>query len=355
MTKNTFNARITQIIVLIIIALIAVLLIKQLLVFLPGVLGAVTLYIVSRAYYFNLIFKHKWKKGLTALGFMLAWIIIITIPIYFSVTLISPKINEVINNQDKIVAAIENVRKTITEKTGRELITSENIKTGTQKITTIIPSLLSGTANTFVNLFMMFFLFYFLLVGGRELEKRLNKLIPLKNENIHILATETKMMIRANALGIPLISIVQGIFAALGYYIFGLQEWGLWGFLTGIFAFFPIVGTMIMWVPLCILLYAQGHELGALGLTLYSLFVTGNVDYIARIGFMKKIGNVHPLVTIFGVIVGLNIFGFVGLIFGPLLISYFLILVRIYVNEFSDEFESEDPLKKEVEPPKFIE
>lgn len=347
MTKNTFNARLTQIIVLIVITLIALLLSKQLLVFLPGILGAITLYIVSRTYYFKLIFKHKWKKGLTALGFIAAWLIIISIPIYFSVTLISPKVNEIINNQDKIITVVEGVSKTIAEKTGRELLTNENIKTSIQKITAIVPSLLSGTANFIFNLFMMFFLLYFLLVGGRELEKRLGKLIPLKQQNIHILATETKMMIRANALGIPIICVVQGVFAALGYYLFGLSDWGLWGFLTGVFAFFPIVGTMIMWVPLCILLYAQGNELGALGLTLYSLLVTGNVDYIARIGVMKKMGDVHPLVTVLGVIVGLNIFGFVGLIFGPLLISYFLILVRIYVNEFADEFEPEELIAKE--------
>jgi predicted PurR-regulated permease PerM len=72
-------------------------------------------------------------------------------------------------------------------------------------------------------------------------------------------------------------------------------------------------------------------------LALYSFLITGNVDYVARISFMKKIGDVHPLITVLGVIVGLNLFGFVGLIFGPLLISYFLILVKIYVNEFSNE------------------
>lgn len=81
-------------------------------------------------------------------------------------------------------------------------------------------------------------------------------------------------------------------------------------------------------------MYATGNEFYATGLTLYSVIVIGNVDYVARITLMKKIGDVHPLVTILGVIVGLNLFGFVGLIFGPLLISYFMVLVKIYLNEF---------------------
>jgi predicted PurR-regulated permease PerM len=67
------------------------------------------------------------------------------------------------------------------------------------------------------------------------------------------------------------------------------------------------------------------------------LLVTGNVDYIARLGLMKKMGNVHPVVTVLGVIVGLKLFGFIGLIFGPLLISYLIVLIKIYINEFGEK------------------
>ena len=81
---------------------------------------------------------------------------------------------------------------------------------------------------------------------------------------------------------------------------------------------------------------ASGLDWPATGLMLYSFIVTGNVDYVARITLMKKIGDVHPLITVLGVIVGLNLFGFIGLVFGPLLVSYFLILVKIYFNEFSE-------------------
>jgi predicted PurR-regulated permease PerM len=188
---------------------------------------------------------------------------------------------------------------------------------------------------------------YYLLVSGKDIEKHLSRIIPLKASNISILAAETKMMIKANALGIPVICIIQGSFAALGYWIFGVESWALWGFLTGVFAFFPLVGTMIIWVPLVLLMYAQGLNWQATALLFYSLLVTGNVDYIARLGLMKKMGNVHPVVTVLGVIVGLKLFGFIGLIFGPLLISYLIILVKIYINEFGGEkfIEETDELK----------
>ncbi len=341
MNKTVFNDRFRQVIVLAVIIIIAILLLKQLIAFLPGVLGAVTLYIISRGYYFSLVHQKKWKKGWAAMAFVIGYLIIISLPIYLTVTLVSPKVNELLHNQDKIIASVQTAADAISAKLDIQLLSPENVKSGAQKVSSLIPMLLTGTGSVLMNLFMMFFFLYFLLVGGKEVEKSLGKLIPLKPNNIDILAKETKLMIRANALGIPLISIIQGLTASLGYLIFGVHDWGLWGFLTGVFAFFPFVGTMIIWVPLCIYLFSTGTIFSAVGLTLYSLFVTGNIDYIARISLMKKIGDVHPLITVLGVIVGLNLFGFIGLIFGPLLISYFLILVKIYVNEFTEE-ESEN-------------
>jgi predicted PurR-regulated permease PerM len=143
-------------------------------------------------------------------------------------------------------------------------------------------------------------------------------------------------MVKANAIGIPLISVIQGITAWFGYTIFGMNDALMWGFLTGVFAFFPIVGTMLIWVPLVVFLFAQGDSTHGTGLLIYSLIVTGNVDYLARVTLMKKIGDVHPLITVFGVIVGLQLFGFMGFIFGPLIFSYSIILVKIYAHEFVD-------------------
>ena len=116
----------------------------------------------------------------------------------------------------------------------------------------------------------------------------------------------------------------------------------MWGFVTGVLAFFPLVGPMIVWVPLVIYMYSTGQSYTATWLALYSLIVTGNVDYITRLGLLKKLGNVHPMITVCGVIVGLQLFGFMGLIFGPLLFSYVIILVKIYINEFTKNHEEKE-------------
>ena len=144
-------------------------------------------------------------------------------------------------------------------------------------------------------------------------------------------------MIKANAIGIPLLAIIQGFAGMLGYAIFGVGEFGLWGFLTGVASLIPIVGTGLIWVPLTVYLFAIDHIWQGVGLGIYCLVILTNIDYVARITVLRKIGNVHPIITIFGVIVGLSMFGFLGLVFGPLLITYFIVLIRIYRNEFNDK------------------
>ena len=99
---------------------------------------------------------------------------------------------------------------------------------------------------------------------------------------------------------------------------------------------------MLVWVPLVIYTFASGNSGMGIGLLLYSAIVTGNIDYVARITIMKKIGDVHPVITVLGVIVGLGVFGFIGLIFGPLLVNYIIVLFKIYMNEFVEPLADEN-------------
>ncbi len=331
----SFNNRLRQITLLGVIILIAILLIKHLYVFLPGVLGAITLYILSRKLYFKLVDEKKWRPGWTALLYIIFYIIIIGLPVYFALVLVGPKLTALFNNPVEIMVALKTFSHKIQEATGFEPFSAENVKAATQKIANSVPQVLSITANLITNLLLMFFVLYYLLIHGEKVEAYLNGIIPLRKKNLSILGTETRVMIKANAIGIPLLAIIQGLVGLLGYWIFGVKEFALWGFITGVCSIIPVVGTGLVWIPLTVYLFSIGNTWQGFGLSMYSLLVLTNIDYVARITVLKKIGDVHPLITIFGVIVGLSMFGFLGLIFGPLLISYFILLVKIYRNEFN--------------------
>ena len=312
------------------------LIIKELYVFLPGLMGALTFYILGRERYFKLTENRGWKPALTALAFILIFLLVIASPLYYTVVLVSPKITDVFSHADELKVGVQALSDKLKQFTGEELMSEKNMNSLQSNLANFIPTFLNSSATILGNTLVMFFVLFFMLTGGREMEKTVRQFIPLHQESIVALAQETKHMVKANAIGIPLISVVQGLAAWLGYLIFGLDDALMWGFLTGVFAFFPIVGTMLIWVPLVIYLYSQGLSTPATGLLIYSLVVTGNVDYLARVSLMKKIGNVHPLVTVFGVIVGLQLFGFMGFIFGPLVFSYVIILIKIYAHEFVD-------------------
>ena len=336
-TMPSFNNQIKQVMTLLVLLLLIFLVVKELYIFLPGLLGALTLYILSRGSYFQLVYHRKWRKGWTAGLYLLSYFLLLALLVYATIALLEkqvhPFLNDPVSVLDKAKVAIDDMQ----QRTGFTLVTEETMNNLQQRIASLIPSLLNDTANLLANLGILLFVLYYMLVHGKEMEAYLAKILPLKKANIGLLAAETKRIVRVSALGIPLISIIQGVVGTVGYIIFGVDEFVLWGFLTGVFAFFPIVGTMIIWVPIVIFMYAAGDTWNAIGLFLFSFIVTGNVDYLARISLLKKMGNIHPLVTVLGVIAGLSLFGFIGLIFGPLLVNYIILLFKIYTNEFIEE------------------
>lgn len=331
-----FNARVKQILVLALIILLVFTSLHQLRVFIPGILGAITLYILSRENYFDIVYKRKWKKGWSALLFIFYYLLLLGVPVYFAVALISPKLDAVLNNPEGTKTMIKQAVTSFEERVNMDIFSENSMDEFLGKLSAFLPTLLNSTLNLITNLVVMLFLLFYMLYNGREVEKFLFRAIPLKDRNINLLASETKRMIKANALGIPIISLIQGAVATLGYFIFGVDNFALWGLLTGLFAFFPIIGTIIIWAPIVVFTYAQGNTWQATGLLIYNAIVTGQVDYLARITLLRRIGNVHPVLTVLGVIIGLSFFGFIGLIFGPLLVSYIVVLFKIYMNEFGN-------------------
>jgi len=337
---SSFNSRVKQLLLLALLLALIITIFIALRAFIPGILGAITLYFLSRANYFQLIYNRKWKRGRAAAVYLLYYLLILGIPIFMIVVLLSPKVDALIADPAKVIETIKTSVSDVQKKVGFTFISPGSMSNMIERASAFLPTLINTTTNLLANLVLILFLLYYMLINGSEIEHYLYKITPLKDDNIQLLASETKKMIKANAVGIPIISLIQGSFATLGYYLFGIQDYVIWGLLTGIFAFIPIIGTFVIWGPLVVYLYSTGQTWQATGLLIYSGVVTGNVDYLARITLLRRIGNVHPVLTILGVIVGLSLFGFIGLIFGPLLISYITVIFKIYVNEFGFDKEA---------------
>lgn len=335
--KKISDDIIRQLFLILLIGFIGIVIIYYLKYFIPGVLGAITLYILFRKGYFRLTEQRKWNKSLTSALLMFITLITIAVPVWLIVEILIPQISSLLANRQIIVEKFNAVKAFMASKPllNRINLSEENLLAQLQKVTTYIPRILNSVAEIFVNIATAFFILYFMQVSARNMEKRISLYLPFSPENKDRLWAETNMMVRSNALGIPILAVCQGLVAVAGYWIFGVRNPFLWGMLTGAASVVPAVGTMIVWVPICIVQFATGENItNAILLTIYCLVVVGGIDNILRFTILKKIGNVHPLITVFGVLLGLNLFGIMGLIFGPLLLSYFSLLTKIYRTEF---------------------
>jgi predicted PurR-regulated permease PerM len=326
--------RVRQIFFIIIILLLGILLFMQLYSFVPAVLGAITLYALLRKWMFYLTIKKKWRKGWTALLLMIISFIIILLPIGLLVNMLSSKVSYAIQHSAELTAALKQVVTNIENRFDIVLASEENINKVGETITKSLPKILGATFNTLTTIFFMYFILYFMLVNGRKMENALYEYIPLKDENVEKIGKEVNNMVVSNAIGIPLIALAQGVVGLIGYLIIGVNEPFFWFGVTCIAAMLPVVGAALAYVPLAIIFFAADKTGQGIAMLIFGFGVIGTVDNVLRFTLLRKLGDVHPLTTVFGVIIGLNLFGFIGLVFGPLLISLFMLLLRIYSNEF---------------------
>lgn len=302
--------------------------------FMGGILGACTIYIMVRDQMLYLTQKKKIRKSVTAIILLIEAILCFLVPLSLAVWLLISKLQTVNVDTATFVDTITNLADWIRRKTEYDLLSKENISS----IASILPGigqfLMGGISSFAVNLFVLVFVLYFMLIGGTKMEQYIYELLPFSDSNKKHVMNEINMIDRANAIGIPLLAIIQGAIATLGYYLFDAPSALLFGFLTCFATVIPIVGTTLVWFPLAAYMAISGDWPHAIGLLLYCGLIVTNIDNLIRFILQKKMADTHPLITIFGVVIGLSLFGFMGVIFGPLLISIFILCVNIFKEQY---------------------
>ena len=302
--------------------------------FMGGILGACTIYIMVRDQMLYLTQKKKIRKSVTAIILLIEAILCFLVPLSLAVWLLISKLQTVNVDTATFVDTITNLADWIRRKTEYDLLSKENISS----IASILPGtgqfLMGGISSFAVNLFVLVFVLYFMLIGGTKMEQYIYELLPFSDSNKKHVMNEINMIVRANAIGIPLLAIIQGAIATLGYYLFDAPSALLFGFLTCFATVIPIVGTTLVWFPLAAYMAISGDWPHAIGLLLYCGLIVTNIDNLIRFILQKKMADTHPLITIFGVVIGLSLFGFMGVIFGPLLISIFILCVNIFKEQY---------------------
>lgn len=345
------GVKIKQVFLILIITVLLGLIVGNLTMFIPSLLGALTLYVVCRRLNFNLQEKREWKPVWSSLFIIFLCLIILIIPVWILADLIIERLGDSKEYLLKFNGFLDKIQQFIYTKTKIDVLkgnTMAKIQSFAEKTST---SVLSGTFNTLSVILSMFFILYFMLEKPRTFEKLVASSMPLKKANISLIGEKFRKLVIANAVGIPVVSLGQGLIALIGYLIFGAPSPMLLFALTAVTSMIPIIGGAIIWAPVGIYMAAEGDTTGGIGLMLYCLIVVGLTDNVLRFTLLKRLENIHPLNTVFGIIMGMKLFGFMGLVFGPILVSMTVLLLQVYHDEFSEDDipELELPEPKEIE------
>lgn len=317
-----------------VIILLALIIFQEIRVYISSFLGASTLYVLLRGQMIFLVEKKKWKKWAASTLLVFEALLLFLIPLTAFSIMIVDLISNIKIDPENILQKFNEMVAVLEAKIGYDIITPENLSFLPKIGTTTVQLLASNIYSMIINSIFLLFILYYMFSNYEGFERGFKEILPFKEKNKIILAQETKLIIEANAIGIPLLAIIQGGVAFIGYIIFGVEQAALYALLTAFSTVIPIVGTMIIWIPLSLMLLLAGDTTNGIMLFLYGLFIVGSVDNLARFLLQKQLADIHPLITIFGVIIGIPMFGFWGVIFGPLLISLLLLFYNMFRHEY---------------------
>jgi predicted PurR-regulated permease PerM len=327
---------IRQIFTLLIIVAIGGLIFKQLLPYLSGVLGAITLYVLLKGWMVKLV-RRGWNKNLAAALLMVLSFVGILLPVSGIIAMLGSKVGDVVKNSERFINAFKEQLNIIEAKWGYEIASNIDVSAISGWLSHNLQNIAGNTFSMFIAIAIMYFMLYYMLVSPTALKKTLQKFSPFSTANMTIIGDEGIKMVRSNALGIPLVALAQGVIALIGFLIFGIENPFFWFVIVIIGSMIPFIGTLIGILPIFFISLSTGNTFQAWAILIYGIVVVGSTDNLIRLFVLKKLDGVHPLITLIGVIIGVPLFGFIGLIFGPLLISLFFILIQLYQKEYGED------------------
>lgn len=262
-------------------------------------------------------------------------LLVIILPLFMISSLV---IREVINLYQDIETGQISIESTIvtfqsyaqTISPGFEINLEEQLAEGLKWATGRTWDLFTGTVSLiFLLLISLIGTFYFFR-DGRQFLDVLIKASPLPNRDDHYIFNRLARAVRAVATGTILTAMIQGTLVAVGFSLFGVERAILWGSIASVSALMPGIGTTIITVPGVIYLLIVGEPANAIGLLIWSMLIVGMVDNLIAPYLIGRGNNLHPFIVLIAVLGGVLWLGPLGFVIGPVVVTFFLVLLEIY-------------------------
>lgn len=201
-------------------------------------------------------------------------------------------------------------------------------------ILTNAPDLIGSIAETMLGLFVMFFVMFYAFRDGEIWVLKLEKKLPMKHEYTQKLLSNTESITKAVLYGYILTAAIQGFLGGLVFLLLGIPNAVFWGFIMMILAMIPFMGTPIVFVPAALIQLFSGNYFSGIFLLAFGFLLLINIDNFLRPKLISRKAKVHPAMVLVGVIGGLAVFGMIGIILGPMILTLFFVILKFFVLEF---------------------
>lgn len=187
-----------------------------------------------------------------------------------------------------------------------------------------------GLVGAVVEIFFVIFTMYYLFRDGEWITDWLRDVLPLEKAQSHEIFKRMRDVISASVYGVVVIATVQGALGGLMFWILGLPSALVWGVVMIFMSMIPVLGSFVVWVPAAIFLAATGYWGKAAILTAWGALVIGSIDNILRPKLVGGKTKLHELLIFFSVLGGLQVFGVLGLVVGPVIVAVTLALMDVF-------------------------
>lgn len=223
----------------------------------------------------------------------------------------------------------------------------EVIKKFSNSIISIITDFLIKIPGYTLKFIVVLFVMYFLFKDGKYLIQFIKDLINISNQKKEVLFLKIKNISDTIIFGNLIFGIFEGLLGVLGFWILGLPSPLLWGIAMGLASFIPFVGTSLIWVPATLILFIEGFWIKGFILAAYGLIVIGGVDALLKPIIIGEKSKIHPVIILLGVLGGIPLFGFLGIIFGPLIVAIAITILENIRSEKKGE-KKDDTIKSKT-------
>jgi predicted PurR-regulated permease PerM len=325
------------------VAILGVIIVISLYPYASGLLGAPVLYVAVARLHERLLRRIK-IRSLAALIVIVLVIVGLVLPMVWLVTLLVGQAHTAASS----ILSSPLLQRIGTLQIGGFSIGPQIKQAGSEAVSFLAGSafaLIGTAARLTINLLLTLFGLYYLLMDPGAAWRFLRPFIPFSDASVAVLGHRFTAVTNATIIGTGVSALIQGTLMWLAFMVFGLPNGVFWGAVVVMFSLLPVVGSGLVWVPAALVLFSSGRVGAAVGMVIWGIVMGVVVDYLIRPYVSNRYAQIHPLITLAGAIAGVTYLGIIGLLIGPLALSYFFELLRMYEKEFLNSKNSKNSNK----------